>query len=279
MKSKESIVALTTFLLLGGATLTSAQTGTTNPTGNATSAGTPSRSPSPSGATLPQGTPSATPTSNVTPTGAPSPGGDVLRGGTVNPSTNPASGSNPFPGGDLNRGGGQTAAPAGTTTTIGPGSSAAPTVGSPTGRASARDYRFAMRAAESGLAEVQLSTLALKQSTNPQVRDFAQQMLRDHSEMNAQLMRLATDRGIVLPSRLTPKDQASLDFLSRQSGARFDQHFLRHQARMHTEAQTLFQEAASGADDSGIGGFFAAHSPHITRHLETVQALAQTPDE
>lgn len=273
MKSKESIVALTTFLLLGGAAMTNAQTGTTNPTGNATSAGTPSRSPSPPGATLPQGTPSATPTSNVTPTGAPSPGGDVLRGGIVNPSTNPPSQSNPYPGGDLNRGGDQSLTP-GTTGTTG---TAAP-VTSPTTRASARDYRFAVRAAESGLAEVQLATLALRQSTNPQVRDFAQQMLRDHSEMNAQLMRLATDRGIVLPSTLTPRDQASLNWLSRQHGARFDREFLRHQARMHTEAQALFGEAATNSDDAGVGGFFGQHAPHITRHLETVQALAVDPE-
>lgn len=234
MKSKKSVLALTAFLILGGAAITGAQP-TTNTNSNT---GTPSMSPTPPGSTLPAGTPSATPQSDVTPFGA--------------PSLTPA-----------------------TSTTVSP-NGMNPTT--PTGEATEKDRRFAVKAAEGGLAEVELASLALKQSQNSQVRDFAQRMVKDHSAMNTDLMRLATARGIVLPSRMNAKDQASYNFLARRTGSRFDEPYLRQQVRAHQEAAELFQQASTESNDPALGQFFTMHRGHITQHLETVRILAKDPE-
>lgn len=257
MKTRPSVAALAAFVLLGVAAITNAQTGTMFPSGTATSAGTPSLSPSPPGSTLPAGTPSATPTSNVTPATPPSPGGDVLRGGTV-PSGTPVPGVSPDPGGDINF-------------------NTSPIPGTNTGMLGAADARYAMKAAQGGMAEVEMATLALKQSNNEQVRSFAQRMLKDHSEMNTQLMRLATARRLVLPDDMSPQDQVSMRYLSRRSGARFDADYLRQQVRAHEQTLALFQEAASSARDPELANFFAMHSGHIADHLAMVKTLAGVP--
>lgn len=281
MKSKQSLAALTAFLLLGGAAITSAQTsGTTNPTGAATSAGTPSLSPSPPGATLPAGTPSVTPTSNVTPDTPPSPGGDLIRGGTIQ-NTTPNSGQVPYPGGDVNQKQfnpvitqprGTTVTPDGTTMYPGRTTTVPGALGM-------QDAKFMDKAARSGLAEVQLATLALQVSNDDQVRSFAQQMIRDHGEANSQLMRLATAKGVVLPTTLAPADQNSLRFLQRQTGNRFNSAYLRQQLRAHRQALELFQEASRSVADMDVANFFAQHSDHIAQHLSELQTLAQVPEE
>jgi putative membrane protein len=61
------------------------------------------------------------------------------------------------------------------------------------------DKRFLSKAAESSQREVALSQLAAQRATNPQVRDFAQQLVSEHTQMDQQLTQLAQQKGVTLP--------------------------------------------------------------------------------
>ena len=60
------------------------------------------------------------------------------------------------------------------------------------------DRRFITKAAESSMKEVALSQLAEKRATNPAIKNFAQQMVTDHSQLNSDLMQLAQRKGVML---------------------------------------------------------------------------------
>src|SRR5438105_9310947 len=65
-----------------------------------------------------------------------------------------------------------------------------------------QDRLFAMLAAQSGMAEVDLAKLAGQRSRNEDVAAFAKQMIQDHGKGNEKLSSLAKQAGIPLPNDL-----------------------------------------------------------------------------
>jgi putative membrane protein len=63
----------------------------------------------------------------------------------------------------------------------------------------ADDKKFAMKAADASMAEVQLGQLALTQAGSEEVKRFARRMIDDHGKTNAELTQLAQNKGITLP--------------------------------------------------------------------------------
>jgi predicted outer membrane protein len=64
------------------------------------------------------------------------------------------------------------------------------------------DKHFVMKAAESGMEEVEMGQLALRQASSEEVKQFAQRMIDDHSKANSELMQLAQRKGIMLPETM-----------------------------------------------------------------------------
>lgn len=239
MKRLTTRVALAAFTLWGATAITLAQ----QPRTTSTSANPPLMN---TGAPPDVGTPSATPN----PAGSPN-----LPQGTPSLTPQPQVPGNSTslnPGGDIIRGadGSQGANPA---------------------RATARDRNFMTAAAQGGMAEVQMAQLALQKSRNQRVRDFAQMMVKDHSDLNAKLMPMATQMGVSLPTRMSTADQSALNRLSRQSGASFDRNYLNSQRTAHTKALALFQEAGTQADDVNLRNFFSQNATTISSHLEMLK--------
>lgn len=64
---------------------------------------------------------------------------------------------------------------------------------------SSSDRDFAMKAAEGGKKEVAMSEMALRQSSNADVKAYAQKLVDDHTKANEELMSIASSKGITLP--------------------------------------------------------------------------------
>src|SRR3979490_1120961 len=62
------------------------------------------------------------------------------------------------------------------------------------------DAAFYKKAAEGGMAEVQLGKLAQEKSSNPNVKDFGAMMVGDHSAANDKLKSIAESKSIKLPT-------------------------------------------------------------------------------
>jgi len=235
MKSKTSSLALAAFILWGATAITFAQQPSTS--ANPTQVNT--------GAPADVGTPSA----------SPNPNGIALPQGTPSMTPQPQVPGNATslnPGGDLNRGadGVQTVAP---------------------GKATARDRNFMVAAAQGGMAEVQMAQLALKKTNNPKVRDFAQMMVKDHSDLNAKLAPMATQLGVSLPTGMTSADAGALSRLRRQNGSTFDRNYMASQKNAHAKALALFQDAGNQADNLTLRNFFAQNANTIATHLEMLK--------
>jgi putative membrane protein len=139
---------------------------------------------------------------------------------------------------------------------------------------SALDRQFVIDAAQGGMAEVQLGQLALERSRNPEVKQFARQMIQEHTRANERLMRLATQKGITPPTTPGPKYEASMSRLMQLSGESFDQAYMNEAGvNAHMESAAVYQRQAGLGQDPDLKAFAATILPRVQGHLEMASEM------
>jgi putative membrane protein len=133
------------------------------------------------------------------------------------------------------------------------------------------DKRFVEKAASAGMAEVQAAQLAEQKTQDPKVKEFAQQMITDHSAANKQLQTIAEQKGLTIPTALDAKDQKQLDKLQNLTGAKFDRAYMKDQARDHEEVLKLLQKEAKNGKDADLKSFADQTIPTIQKHIDMVK--------
>lgn len=138
---------------------------------------------------------------------------------------------------------------------------------------SALDRQFIIDAAHGGMAEVRLGELALRRSTSPEVKRFAQQMIEEHSRANEELMRLAKQKGVTPPA--TPsKYEAAMKRLMQLSGESFDRAYMNEAGvNSHLESTAVYQRQAELGQDSDLKAFAAKILPRVQGHLEMAATM------
>lgn len=136
------------------------------------------------------------------------------------------------------------------------------------------DMVFLTRAMQSDMLEVNASQLALQQASSPQVRQFAQRMVQDHTQNSAELTQLAARKGMTSQPGLLPADTAKLQKLQAAQGTAFDRLYVEMVAvQAHAEAVALFNQQASQGSDMEVRSFAAQKLPTLQHHLQMGQTL------
>lgn len=139
-------------------------------------------------------------------------------------------------------------------------------------RLSSSDRLFMNRAAQGNLAEISLSQLALERASNDDVKQYAQQMIEQHTQANNQLMQLAGQKGVTLPKELDTRHQQLERQLQQLSGASFDRAYMRAMVNDHAQTTTLFQRQAEQGQDQDVVAYASRFLPAIQQHY----AMANT---
>ncbi len=164
--------------------------------------------------------------------------------------------------------------------------------------------QFVTDAASGGMKEVELSKIALQNSQNPEVRQFANRMIADHTAANEKLMRIAESKGLDLPgtNMFGPNDPnwnnpavtgaeplkegyllttnlpiaAYQDFrhLKSLSGQDFDQAYAGTMVMDHINTVIEFEAAARGLQDPELRQFAEQTLPTLRMHSQMAQKLA-----
>jgi len=111
------------------------------------------------------------------------------------------------------------------------------------------DQVFVIQATRGGAAEIELARLAEQNTRSDPVRNFARQMIRDHSQANDALRKLTEEDGVPAPDQFDAERRHVREGLSGLTGPEFDIEYLRMQVQNHQRmAQLLEYEIGSGAD-------------------------------
>jgi putative membrane protein len=138
------------------------------------------------------------------------------------------------------------------------------------------DAKFVEKAAQGGLAEVQLGQLAQQKAQSDDVKNFAKRMVDDHTKANDELKKVAEGKNIMLPTALDRKDQKLLDKLGKLDGARFDHEYMEHMVSDHKKDVKEFEHEAKHGKDADVKGFAENTLPTLRDHLQLAQAAEKT---
>lgn len=132
---------------------------------------------------------------------------------------------------------------------------------------------FLVRAADGGMAEVQLGQMAQNKATNVKVKDFAAMMVRDHSNANDQVKALASQRNVTLPDSISADHKKKVDDLNKKTGKAFDKAYMDAMVNGHQDVEDLFEKSADKVNDTDVKAFINNTLPKIKMHLDTAKAI------
>lgn len=135
------------------------------------------------------------------------------------------------------------------------------------------DAKFAVAAANGGMAEVELGTLAQQKAVNTKVKDFGAMMVSDHSKANDEMKALAKSKGLTLPTAIDDKEQKVKDDLSTKSGADFDKAYVSNMIDDHKEDIKEFEDASKNCKDADLKAFAVKTLPVLKMHLDAIQKI------
>lgn len=138
------------------------------------------------------------------------------------------------------------------------------------------DLDFMKKAAEGGMAEVELGKLAQQNAQDAQVKQFGERMERDHSHANQQLEAVANEKGVQLAKQLDPKDQKELDRMSGLKGPAFDRAYMRMMVQDHDKDVKEFQHQAQAARDPDVKNFAQQTLSMIQPHDQMAHDITRT---
>jgi putative membrane protein len=138
---------------------------------------------------------------------------------------------------------------------------------------SSSDRNFLMDAAMGGMMEVELGKLATTNGASDAVKQFGQRMVDDHSKANAELMSLATSKGITVPTELDEKHRAHVTKLTVLTGADFDREYSKMMLSDHKKDVSEFEKESTRGADADLKTFATNTLPTLREHLQMANAL------
>jgi putative membrane protein len=138
---------------------------------------------------------------------------------------------------------------------------------------SGNDRHFITRAAEDGLAEIELGKLAQQKASSAEVKQFGQRMAEDHAKAQQELAALAAKLGAAVPAQPGNQHAGDMNKLARLDGARFDQDYSDKMVKDHEKAIALFEKQASKGDREELKHFAAKLLPLLQEHLKMARSL------
>jgi len=136
------------------------------------------------------------------------------------------------------------------------------------------DAKFYRDAAEGGMAEVAMGSLAQQKAQSPSVKEFGAQMVKDHSAANEKLKALAQSKNITLPANPSVAEMEAKSKLQVLSGQSFDKSYIKGMIQDHEEDIAVFKKEAASGHDPDARAFASATLPTLEAHLKKIQAIA-----
>jgi putative membrane protein len=154
---------------------------------------------------------------------------------------------------------------------------AASPYGSPAGSPVAltsSEKQFMTNAARGSMLEVQLGRLASEKGSSPEVKQFGERMVTDHSQLGQRLQQVASNLNVTPEQQLGPEQQNTVSRLEKLSGKAFDREYMKAMVSDHTKDISEFERAASQATNPDIKQFASEALPTLREHQRMAREIA-----
>jgi putative membrane protein len=136
--------------------------------------------------------------------------------------------------------------------------------------------KFAVKAANAGMAEVKLGGMAETKAVDKEVKDFGSMMVKDHTKAGDELKNLASEKNITLPTSVSDDTQKHIDDLDKKTGKDFDKDYMHMMVSDHKDVIDAFEDAAKNSKDSAFKNFAVKTLPTLYKHLGAAKAIEKS---
>ena len=117
--------------------------------------------------------------------------------------------------------------------------------------------------------------MAVSQAADAGVRDFAQQLVGDYSQINNTLETLARRKAVAVPLAPTSYSDGYRQ-LATQTGAAFDRAYIRQTTAVAQRALRACETAVAEAKDADVRDLAGSLLPTLRDHVNKITQLAQS---
>jgi putative membrane protein len=134
---------------------------------------------------------------------------------------------------------------------------------------------FMTKSASSSMMEIEASKLAQQKATNPQVKEFANMMVNDHTAASKEMSELATSKNITLPDSMSSDHMDHVRDLRDKTGADFDKAYMDRMLSAHENDVERFEDVAedAGYEDTEVKAFANKTLPKLRQHHERAKQI------
>jgi putative membrane protein len=136
------------------------------------------------------------------------------------------------------------------------------------------DLLFIKSGEESTLASVKASGLAIANSKNQRVIQFAKLMIDDHTMLADDFKKLKIDNAIQDSVAISPMHQQIINDLDAKRAGAFDRAYIQLVINDHTEQIALYKTAGSDKKNTSIADFANKMLPGLQAHLDTAKFIS-----
>lgn len=148
--------------------------------------------------------------------------------------------------------------------------------GSATTPQSLGDQAFVSKAMEGNDTEIQLAQLAQQKSQSSDVKQYAQKMAADHTQMNDKWFTpVAKQLGVVQPKGPSKKEKKVIAKLQGLSGDEFDKEYIGTMLKDHQQDLKDFKQESESAQDPTLKQVATQGASVITQHLQLAEQVAK----
>ena len=138
------------------------------------------------------------------------------------------------------------------------------------------DQKILTDFAQANMGEIEAARMAQSKSQNEQVKNYAQQMIDDHSKALEDVRQLAEAKGMPLPTELDRTQRAKANKLAALSGDAFDRAYMAQAGVAdHKKVHSMLRQNQTRARDPDLKALLARTLPVVDQHLHSANQLSK----
>jgi putative membrane protein len=154
--------------------------------------------------------------------------------------------------------------------------SAADTTTSGNANLSSKGSSFVKEAAEGNQSEIALAQLAQQKAQNPEVKNLADMLQKDHQQAQEKLQTIAQAHSVTLETSPTFTQKRAQSKLEKLTGAEFDQQYAKDMLEDHVKDIKKFQKASANVEDTDVKQYAQEMLPKLQTHLQHAESAARS---
>jgi putative membrane protein len=134
------------------------------------------------------------------------------------------------------------------------------------------DQQFVNQMITAGMKEIQVSQIAERKASSPEVKAFAERMVRDHQQANEKLRNITGELGVDVAPDMQMLQQAQAK-LSDLSGGSFDRQFMQMMVQDHEHVVKTVEAKVNGTGNGRIQEWASSTLPTLRDHLDRAREI------